>query len=74
MIIKEGKTKLSSDKYKDFLTVLVPLELKNLDLLQEDIDWFIQKFDYRFKDEPWKNSKEALQRTILKVSSENVEE
>ena len=54
--------------------MLVPLELKNLDLLQEDIDWFIQKFDYRFKDEPWKNSKDALQRTILKVSSENVEE
>ena len=74
MLIKEGKKKLSSDKYKDFLTVLVPLELKNLDLLQEDIDWFIQKFDYRFKDEPWKNSKDALQRTILKVSSENVEE
>ena len=74
MIIKEGKKKLSSDKYKDFLTVLVPLELKNLDLLQEDIVWFIQKFGYRFKDEPWKNSKDALQRTILKVSSENVEE
>ena len=42
--------------------------------VEEDIDWFIQKFDYRFKDEPWKNSKDALQRTILKVSSENVEE
>ncbi|MEE1012732.1 MAG: DUF6062 family protein [Clostridia bacterium] len=34
----------------------------------------MQKFDYRFKDEPWKNSKDAVERGILKVSGTNLKE
>ena len=25
--------------------------------IQEDIDWFVEKYDYRNKDADWKNSK-----------------
>ena len=38
-----------------------------------DLDWFIKKFDYRFQNEPWKNSKDAIQRSILKTNSLFVE-
>ena len=34
----------------------------------EFVDWFIKKFDYRFQDEPWKDSKDAVERAILKLS------
>lgn len=35
----------------------------------KDLDWYIDKFDYRYKDEPWKNSKDAIERTITKTNS-----
>lgn len=74
MLLREGKKRLDSDKYGEFLSVVAPLEMKQLDILQEDVDWFIQKFDYRFKDEPWKNSKDALPRTISRLAAIEVED
>jgi hypothetical protein len=38
-----------------------------MDRIQEDISWFIKKFDYRFENESWKNSKDAVERTVNKV-------
>jgi hypothetical protein len=35
-----------------------------MDTLREDIKWFIKKFDYRYEEEPWKNSKDSVERTI----------
>lgn len=74
MLINTGQEKLDPKRFNEFLKIIVSLELSNLNTLQEDIDWFIQKFDYRFQDEPWKNSKDAVSRAILKISSEYVEE
>lgn len=74
MLLKEGKNRLSDAAYAEFLSVIAPLELKQLDELQEDVDWFIQKFDYRFKDEPWKNSKDALPRAIQRLAAIEVED
>lgn len=74
LLIDEAKKRLSGDKFTDFLKSVSDVEMKNLAALQEDVDWFIQKFDYRFKDEPWKNSKDALPRAILKLSGLEVEE
>ena len=39
----------------------------NLARVQEDIDWFIDKFDYRNADAPWKNSKDAVPRGMQKL-------
>lgn len=74
MLIDESSKQLSGYKYTDFISKISKLEMKNLDTLQEDVDWFIQKFDYRFKDEPWKNSKDALPRAILKLSGFEVKD
>ncbi len=73
MLLREAKRRMDAEKYSEFLNAVVPVQLKNLDVLQEDVDWFIQKFDYRFKDEPWKNSEDAIPRAILKLSGELVE-
>lgn len=59
-----------SDKLLDsFLTDLNTVYFKNMERMQEDIEWFINKFDYRFQNEPWKNSKDALPRAITKTHS-----
>ena len=40
---------------------------RELDRMQGDIDWMIEKFDYVNKDKDWKNSKDAVQRTMQKI-------
>lgn len=68
-----GSTKLSKDAYAEFLTILNKVYFDNMERVNGDIGWFIDKFDYRFKNEPWKNSKDALPRGIIKTNHTTVE-
>ncbi len=45
---------------KDAASVVEPY----FDSLREDVSWFCKKFDYRYDDEPWYNSKDAVERAI----------
>ncbi|MBR3978293.1 MAG: hypothetical protein IKJ94_01555 [Oscillospiraceae bacterium] len=47
-------------------TVLALME-NSLARVQTDIDWFIEKFDYRNADAPWKNSMDAVPRGMQKL-------
>jgi hypothetical protein len=60
---------LSGNVLNDFISDLNHLYLSNMKRVRDDLDWFIDKFDYRYADEPWKNSKDALPRTIVKTNS-----
>ncbi len=64
MLHKEfsGKEKLKARQE------ITELELKHLERLNEDVNWFTKKFDYRYTNEPWKNSKDALPRAVQKLS------
>lgn len=64
--------KLSGQSLKDFYELVIPLTQDNLNRIEEELSWFIDKFDYRNKEAPWKNSKDALPRSILKVASASV--
>jgi len=41
-----------------------------MDTLREDVKWFIKKFDYRYEEEPWGNSKDSVERAIKFLSSD----
>lgn len=57
------------DKEKEvWFPMLFGLMEKNLNRLQEDIDWFIEKYDYRNADADWRQSKDALPRTMQKIA------
>lgn len=60
---------LSKEQLSEFIKNINAVYFKNMERMQEDIEWFINKFDYRFQDEPWKNSKDALPRSIMKTHS-----
>ncbi len=45
---------------KDAASVVEPY----FDALREDVSWFCKKFDYRYDEEPWYNSKDAVERAI----------
>ena len=40
---------------------------QNLQRVKGDLDWFTAKFDYRNAHADWKNSKDAVQRTMQKL-------
>lgn len=54
-------------KSSEYVHTLYEVQKRNLDRLQEELDWFCDKFDYRNGDKPWGNSKDAPIRAIRKV-------
>ncbi|MDO4267895.1 MAG: DUF6062 family protein [Eubacteriales bacterium] len=60
--------KLKPQEQTEWLPRLGELTGRNLDRIQEDVDWLIEKYDYRNKDADWKNSRDAVQRTMQKLT------
>jgi len=50
-----------------FQKELNKLFIDNMKRVRDDLSWFIDKFDYRNANEPWKNSKDALPRAMEKT-------
>lgn len=59
--------KLSGSALSEYYEMIIPLMNQNLDRIQEDVDWMVEKFDYRNKDADWKNSRDAIQRGMQKL-------
>lgn len=51
-----------------FDATVIPLTRENLQRVKEDLDWLVAKYDYRNADADWRNSKDALQRSMQKVA------
>lgn len=69
----EKASSLPGGRAEEFRAALWALEKPQLERVQGDLDWFIRKFDYRYAEEPWKESKDALPRTVLKVNGQFTE-
>lgn len=66
--ICDNVDKYLSDKEKDvFYDAMFKLMKENMQRLQEDVNWLVEKFDYKNKDADWKNSKDAVQRGMQKL-------
>lgn len=66
-LIRWAPQELPAKEVADFVDKLTTMETENLNRMQEDISWFIKKFDYRFQDEPWYDSQDAVERTVNKL-------
>ncbi|HKL98733.1 MAG TPA: DUF6062 family protein [Mobilitalea sp.] len=60
---------LGGEELKKFIHLLNTLYIENMKRVRDDLEWFIDKFDYRYADEPWKNAKDALPRAMQKTNS-----
>ena len=69
-LLEYGKRELSKKDFKEFYSVASALEKKYYEELTGDGSWFCKKFDYRYDQEPWYNSKDAVERTIKFLSSD----
>ncbi|MCI5639453.1 MAG: DUF6062 family protein [Lachnospiraceae bacterium] len=65
--------KWSGSKLDRFIADLDRLYLDNMKRVTDDLEWFTDKFDYRNENAPWKNSKDALPRSIIKTDHTFVE-
>lgn len=71
LLLKNAEAELGESTANKLAEEVISLEIESLKTLGEDTNWFTKKFDYRFKDAPWKNSKDALPRAIRKLSKFN---
>ncbi len=55
---------LSKDQLKGFAAAINEINMRYSAELVEDVDWFCKKFDYRYKDADWKNSKDSVERAV----------
>ena len=66
-LLEQAQGKLP-DKYRPWFYETIPeLMEQNMVRVKEDLDWFAAKFDYRNASADWKNSKDAVQRSMQKL-------
>lgn len=73
LLSEKASDYLSGREYEEFAGTLNKIYMDSLKTLQGDLEWFTDKFDYRNADAPWKNSKDALPRTIKRTNGVDVE-
>ena len=59
---------LNEKEQKELRDILFPQMEANMVRVLEDIEWLEKKFDYRYKDAEWKNSRDAVQRAMQKIT------
>ena len=65
-----AKRVLSKDDYAELVRAANGKVTAYLDSLKDDVSLFCKKFDYRFDDLPWGESKDSVERSIKFLSSE----
>ena len=66
-LLENAQEKLPNGQIEWFYTTVLDLMTDNLARVQGDLDWFIDKFDYRNAGADWKNSKDAVSRSMQKL-------
>lgn len=67
ILLEASGKHLNSKETAIFVENLMSMQLQNLERIQNEVNWFTKKFDYRNNDAPWGNSKDALLRSIQKL-------
>ena len=68
-LVTVGSKELSKKQFPDFYADLGSVFAPYFKELCADVSWFCKKFDYRYQDEPWNNSKDAVERAVSFLSS-----
>lgn len=59
---------LGGSTLEEFTNCINKVFLENYKRMEEEVSWFIDKFDYRNVDAPWKTSKDAVPRAMTKCN------
>ena len=72
-ILEYASKKISKKAYADLYDDLYGVESAYLETLTGDVSWFCKKFDYRYDEEPWYNSKDSVKRAIKMLTGDTDE-
>ena len=63
-LLECAQHRLSKKKLPTFVSDCAAVVTPYFEKLQNDVSWFCKKFDYRYAEEPWYDSKDAIERAI----------
>ncbi len=69
-MLEYASKKMSKRAFKELYKSAHETEMSYVKSLTGDVSWFCKKFDYRYDEEPWYNSKDSVQRSIKFLSGE----
>lgn len=72
--LKTAKLFIGKKALPDFLKEADKVESGYLAVLKDDVTHFCRKFDYRYADEPWGTSRDAVERALRFLSGEDTTE
>ena len=67
-LLEKAEQSLPNSQREWFYGEVFALVEENLRRVQEDLDWLVCKYDYRYLQADWKNSRDALQRSMQKIA------
>ncbi len=62
--IEYASRRLGKKQYAEFEKEVSAIENAYIEKLGNDVSWFCKKFDYRYDEEPWYDSKDAVERAM----------
>ncbi len=68
MFTKAAKNELNKKDYAVFYKQISEVTMRYFEELCKDVSWFCKKFDYRYDEEPWGNSKDSVERAVQFLS------
>ncbi|MCL2812268.1 MAG: DUF6062 family protein [Clostridia bacterium] len=70
LVMEMADAAIRGSKRREFFSALATLQKENLSRIEQELEWFTLKFDYRNRDKPWGESRDALERAIGKLSGD----
>ena len=70
MMLEYAQKRLQKKELKEFVKDCEAIQNAYIEKLNGDVSWFCKKFDYRYDEEPWYDSKDAVERSMKFLRSD----
>lgn len=68
LLFKKTAAHLKGDDLESFVGIINDMYITNMERVRDDLAWFINKFDYKYQNEPWYNAKDSVIRSLVKTN------
>lgn len=68
LLLKKAAAHLKGDDLESFVGIINDMYITNMERVRDDLAWFINKFDYKYQNEPWYNAKDSVIRSLVKTN------
>lgn len=67
-LMEAAEKRLNDAQKKDLYPLIFSMMQENMERVQKDVAWFVEKNDYRNKDKDWGQSRDSIQRAMQKCA------